>query len=268
MTTSNEVPYAVNVLACIVLLLRLTRLSLHRVYRIFSAYVGLNLVTWALFYVGVIFFPGFIHRNYVVFWFALELATWALYIWMAYELLEAVLSRLPGILTFSRRLMFGMFALATVVSLLTAQNEYAVGGVKGLGGVGLVLDRAISSTVLIVLLSVLGFLFRFPVEIPRNLAAFSLSFVFFFGFNTVVDLARAYFSHDQGSGINVARFQLLTVIGVWLQSGCFFFLTFYLSRAGEKIPVSLRAQPTFKDRQRLLGQLEALNSALLRASRR
>ena len=143
---------------------------------------------------------------------------------MAYELLEAVLLRLPGLLKFSRRLMLAMFVIATIISLLSVQNEYAAGGVKGLEGIGLVLDRAISSTVLIVLLSVLGFLLRFPVEIPRNLAAFSLSFVFFFGFNTMVDLSRAYLSHTQGAGLNVARFQFLSLIGLWLQSGCFLFL--------------------------------------------
>jgi hypothetical protein len=267
MTTSNEVPYVVNVLACLLLLFRLAKLRLHRVYRVFSAYLWLTLVTWMLFFAAVIFFAGYIERNYVLFWFALQLAAWVLYVWMAYDLLEAVLLKLPGILKFSRWLMLAMCALATIISLLSVQNEYAVGGVKGLEGIGLVLDRAISSTVLLVLLSVLGFLFRFPVEIPRNLAAFSLSFVFFFGFNTVVDLARAYFSHDTGSGINVGRFQFLSLAGVWLQSGCFLFLAFFLSGAGEQIPVSLRTQPTFKDRERLIGQLEALNAALLRSAR-
>jgi hypothetical protein len=267
MTTSYETAYVVNVLGCSVLIARLAFLRLRRVYRMFSAYLMVALAAWAVFYLRLFFRPPLL-SNYVVIWFALQFLTWVVYVWMAYELLEAVLLRLPGILKFSRRLMFWMFGLATIISLLSAQNEYAVGGIKGLEGVGLVLDRAISSTVLIVLLAVLGFLFRFPVEIPRNLAAFSLSFVFFFGFNTVVDLARAYLSNNQGSGVNVERFQLLSLIGVWLQSGCFLFLTYFLSRAGEAIPVSLRAKPTFKDRERLLGQLESLNTALLRAARR
>jgi hypothetical protein len=233
----------------------------------FSAYLMVALAAWGVFYFKIFFHPPLL-SNYVIIWFSLQFLTWVVYVWMAYELLEAVLSRLPGILKFSRRLMFWMFGLATVISAISAQNEYAVGGIRGLEGIGLVLDRAISSTVLIVLLAVLGFLFRFPVEIPRNLAAFSLSFVFFFGFNTIVDLARAYLSHNGGAGVNVGRFQMLSLIGVWLQTACFLFLTCFLSKAGENIPVSLRAQPTFKDRERLLGQLEALNAQLLRAARR
>ncbi|HEX4228319.1 MAG TPA: hypothetical protein VHZ07_06595 [Bryobacteraceae bacterium] len=267
MTTSYEFAYLLNVLSCAVLIARLAYLRLRHVYRMFSAYLMVALAAWAIFYVRLIFTSPLL-SNYVVIWFGLQFLTWVVYVWMAYELLEAVLLRLPGILKFSRRLMFWMFGLATIISLLSAQNEYAVGGVRGLEGVGLVLDRAISSTVLIVLLAVLGFLFRFPVEIPRNLAAFSLSFVFFFGFNTVVDLARAYLSHSQGSGVNVDRFQLLSLIGVWLQTMCFLFLSCFLSKAGEKVPVSLRAQPAFKDRERLMGQLEALNTQLLRAARR
>ncbi|HEX4807739.1 MAG TPA: hypothetical protein VH325_02340 [Bryobacteraceae bacterium] len=268
MTTSNQFAYVVNVLACLALLIRLSTLRLRLIYRVFSAYLVFTLVSWGVFYAGGFHLISPVKSNYVFVWFGVQLPLWIVYVWMAYDLLDAVLSKLPGILSFSRKLMLAMFGLATMVSFLSAQNEYAAGGLRGLEGVGLVLDRAISSTVLIVLLAVLGFLFRFPVDVPRNLAAFSLSFVAFFGFNVVVDLVRAYFTHEPGAGLNVARFQLLSLMGVWLQSGCLLFLTFYLSRAGENVPVRLGRQSELKDRDRLLGQLDAVNAALLRAARR
>ncbi|MGC2660057.1 MAG: hypothetical protein WA324_19025 [Bryobacteraceae bacterium] len=271
MTLTNEVPYVVNVLACLTLLFRMSTLRLHRFYRVFSAYLAVSLIAWAVFFGGSRFFAQSANfRSYVLLWFASQLVIWGLYVWMSYELLDNVLSDLTGILRFSRRLTLAMFALATVVSLISVKSEYVVGGVQGLEGIGLVVDRAISSTLLIALLAVLGFLLRFPVAVSRNMAAFSLSFVFFFGFNTIVDLARAYLSHDQGASLDVSRFEFLSLVGFWLQSGCFLFLSFFLSKAGEQIYVRLSIKPAYKEkeRERLMGQLDALNAALLRSSRR
>jgi hypothetical protein len=257
----DQVVHIVNVCACLALLIRLGTLKLHRVYRVFSGFLVLDLAAWVYLYADLLSRDAFhLTLDYQVFWIVVRIAAWALYVWMVYDLLEAILKNLPGILTWSRRFVLWAFAVASALSLLSINSEYRVIGIKGLVGMGLVIERTVCTIVLLVLLAVLGFLIKFPVEIPRNLAYFSVGFLLYFGVNTVLDLTHSYFSHDSYSILNTAA--------IFLESACFLFWTVMLSSRGEAVPIRMGSQLRASDRERLLTQLDAINAALLRSAAR
>ena len=103
----------------VTLAFRLLSLRLHRVYSVFCAYLIYGLLCSSVFFLQV-FTKALDYRiTYVV----AAVGTWVLTLWMVYALLEAILGRLPGILRFSRRLLVLIFALATVLALLSARSE-------------------------------------------------------------------------------------------------------------------------------------------------
>ena len=247
------------------LVIRLLLLRLHGVYRVFCAFLLFDLFSSAVFFVTAHLRQP--QLDYIIVWITLRPLAWILSLWMVYALLDSILANLPGILRLSRKILNGVFIAALLLALFTAEPEYSASGlaasphaINRLLGLGFVLERAISSAALLALLAMLIFIWWFPVQMPRNLAVFSAGFAAFFATTTSVWLAHTYVSHLQVG--------FVSQVEVVLHAACFAYWLLALNRAGETKPVRLGHSWGPAEQQRLVGQLEAMNDALLRASRR
>jgi hypothetical protein len=260
---SVRIPQGVETALCLALVARLSSLRLHRVYQIFCLFLLSELLGSLLALLGH-FGPEWL-PDYRIVWMVGESVIWIFTLWTVYALLDAVLANLPGILRFSRKLLNGAFISAGILALLTAQPEYLLSGAaryvdpiaRGVG-IGLVLDRVFCTVALLVLVSILGFLFWFPVEVPRNLIVFNTGFVVYFAAKTVLSLARSFASNE--------NLRLISNLIMFISGACFAYWAIFITRQGEAVPVRIGHTWHRREQERLIGQLEAMNAALLRTA--
>ena len=202
--------------------------------------------------------------DYRILWASLEVASWITTIWMVYFLLIAILKQLPGILRFSLRFLNIVFAVSVVIALTTIRPEYAASGlthasdwheqVKVLISI---MGRALSLAELLSILCVLTFVLRFPIRVPRNLAAFSAGLSVYLFLKIGVFLLRTYvpglfFSHPAVFGIP----------GYYV-AGCLIYWIVSINSTGEQVFAVLGRSWQAVPQERLVRQLEAMNAALL-----
>jgi hypothetical protein len=263
MTVTNIAQYISDALA-VALILRLLLLRLHTVYRVFCAFLVLDLLSSLVFFLEKLFYrPG---MDYRVTWMIIRPLAWALSLWMVYALLDAMLAKLQGILRLSRKILNIAFAAALLGAFLTARPEYLASGlasspdpVNRALAIMLVLQRVIFLAALLVLLAIIAFILWFPVEMPRNLAVFSFGFVVFFSIGTVVFLLHTYWPPAGPRVFDIASFALAACYAYWL---------LFINRAGETLPVLMGHSWEPGQQQRMIAELEAMNAALVRPSRR
>lgn len=243
------------------LIVRLLVLRLHSVYRVFCAFLVVEVVASSLTIVQSAT-GGFL--DYRLMWVIMRVVIWVCYLWMVYALMGAILSKLTGILKLSRRFLNAAFLIAILAALLTARFEYqAVGSCAGCGTleravtVAFVLERVISMVALLAIIAMLGFIVVFPVRLPRNLVLFTGGYLVYFCAKTGILLARDWI-HDRAA---------LSMISMCLISACFVYWLLTINAAGERSPFTLRNMLRKGDEIRALHQLEAMNLALLRAAR-
>jgi hypothetical protein len=252
-----------NVLA-LILILRLLSFKLHRVYRVFCAFLGLELLASAVILVESVMHSAAL--DYRVTWLAMRPATWVLSLWMVYELLDAILGKFTGILRASRVVLNITFLASIALALLTVKGEFDSFSSANLSLIGksinaaLVLERVISTVALLVLTVILAFILWFPVEMPRNLSVFSFGFVMYFASKTGLLLATSYWMH----GVTRTASDLVTFI----LASCFTYWILFINPAGEKKKVRFGHGWETGEQAHYLMQLEAMNSALIRAGRR
>jgi hypothetical protein len=253
----------VNVALCIALIIRLLVLRLHRVYRIFCLFLLSELLGSLLAFLNLLLPDWF--PDYRIIWIVADSVIWICTLWTVYALLDAVLTNLPGILGFSRKLLNGAFISAGILAMLTAGPEYTVSGVAALPspiartvGVFFVLDRVLSTVALVVLVAILGFLLWFPVEVSKNLIVFSTGFLVYFAAKTALLLISSFESHHS--------LRLISNLLMFLSGACFAYWTSFINRQGETVPVRVGHSWHAQKQERLIGQLESINAALLRSA--
>lgn len=263
MTATDIAQYISDAIA-LALVARLLQLRLHGVYRVFCAYLLFDLFSSAVFFVSR--YMHHPHLEYRWAWMMLRPIAWVLSLWMVYALVSAILVGVPGILRLSHKILNAVFVLALVIALLTAGPEYSASGLAAsmisgnrLMAVVFVMERVISMAVLLILFATMAFILWFPVRMSRNLAVFSIGFVLLFATRTGLLLAHTY-TH--------ASPRLLSNITSFALAGCCAYLLIVINRAGETKPVRIGHSWGPAEQERLEGQLQAMNDALLRASRR
>lgn len=250
----------------VALIARLVTLGLHRVYRIFCAFLLFELVSISL----VLFSRSFNLNKYLdyrVVWLTLRFGSWILWIWMIYALLQAILRRFPGILRISQRALNVILPLSICAALISAFPEYVASGAGNATGaldhlviIGLVCERVIATVVLLVLLLMLLFILWFPVRMPRNLAVFSIGFIVYFAAKTALLLLRSFYSHESLALVNNGVTSILCIcLACWIT---------FLNKQGETAPVTIGHSWRASRQPELMNNLEALNTALARAGRR
>jgi hypothetical protein len=126
--------------------------------------------------------------------------------------------------------------------------------------VGLVLDRVVCSVALLVLLLILGFLLWFPVQISKNLIVFTTGFLVYFAAKGTLLIMHSVWSHESLS--------LVSNLIMFVSSACFAYWAIFITLQGETVPVRLGHVWQRHEQERMIGQLEAMNAALLRAAAR
>jgi hypothetical protein len=271
MNWSRTAQYVSDILA-LILVIRLAaiRVRLPGVYRVFVAFLTFqlldSLVSLAL-YAFYGFLHGVLHFDYRLFWMPLQAVSWVLSLWMVYALLSEILKSLPGILRFSRVLLNVVFAVAVLLALLTVFPEYSVaGGAKfphltdRLLIASFAMSRAIAMAALLVLACILAFILWFPVEMHRNLAAFSVGLVIYFTAKVGLFLARSYLSPQNS--------RLLSTTMAFLAATCLLYWIVFITRSGQAIRVRWGHSWRLEEQRRLMTQLESTNTALLRSTAR
>ena len=239
----------------LILIFRLLSLRLHSVYGVFCLFlvfeIAMSLATLAETHLYGAF-------DYRTIWACSRVVSWVLSIWIIYRLLGAILANYPALQAFSRKIFGCAIVLAIVVGFLTGIPEYS-SRISGMVGFVLVLDRVISTTALILLIAVLGFILWFPVKMPRNLAVFSIGFAVYFTAKTTFLLALSFWSHES--------LRLVSNAIVLVLSGCYLCWTILLTPQGKVASVQIGHSWRPADREHLLLQLEAVNASLLRTAR-
>jgi hypothetical protein len=207
-----------------------------------------------------------IRPDYRIFWCVSIWLGWITTLWLVYALLIAILEQLPGIRKFSLRLMtlviLGSFALA----ILTIGPEYAAAKyalnvpMQRLTVITAVINRALCLAELLAILAILAFVLRFPIRVPRNLAAFSTGLSCYLFCSICIFLFHTYgprFARSTGSPFNNIPAYLIGI--------CMIYWLFSINLAGEESQVTLGHAWKSVPKEHLVRQLEAMNAALLQS---
>ena len=260
----SRIEQGISDLLGLILIVRLLTFRLHKVYRVFCVFLGFELLSSSIAFLEVV-----VHNSsldYRITWITLKALGWVLSLWMVYELLGAVLSGFKGILKASRFVLNSAFLIAIVIALLTAKAEYVLSGLATYNGeidravgVAMILERVIATVAVIVLLLILGFILWFPVELSRNLTFFSFGFVVYFASKAGLILAQSYWSHQISQTVS----DLIIVV----LAGCFAYWIALINPEGELKKVRVGHAWDVREQSQYLGQLEAINAALLRTAK-
>jgi hypothetical protein len=262
----NHLALGVSDLLGILFVTRLLTLRLHRVYRVFSVFVLYELFSFSVAWLSAIIRDP--RLDYRIVFIVLELVGAVLMLWMVYELLAAILGHLPGIYRLSRRILNYTFLIAFLIALLTAKAEYATEpgmsffplSLDGAVRVSIVTERIISTAALVVLLLILAFVLWFPVQMPKNLVFFSFGFVAYFSCKTGLYLAHSYLPPQLAAQVGTMGMAVIDL--------CFIYWAITISREGEAAPLRIGHRWHKDEQQRLLSQLEGMNTVLLRGVRK
>jgi hypothetical protein len=248
---------------------RLRLAGLHRIYRFFSAYLLFGVLRAALLMgaprlYSVIGGPSAARHGpnlYGWIWVATQPLVWVFYVLVVLELYTLVLQNYKGIASLGRWVMLAGLTVGLLVSALSLSADLSnPTEAFPILRVFFVIDRGLSSSLVIFLLIITGFLAWYPVPLSRNLVVHCAVYAVYFLSLSMVVLVRNLVGANVMGIVNVAQLSIeLACLMVWL---------FLLNRAGESKTVRVRPQPTPEDEQALVEQLEAINSTLLRAARK
>ncbi len=267
MNWSRTAQYVSDILA-LFLIIRLAaiRVRLPGVYRVFTAFLAFQLLDSLVSLVLYAFYRE-LRLDYRLFWMPLQAVSWVLSLWMVYALLSEILKSLPGILRFSRVLLNVIFIVAILLALLTVFPEYSVAGgakfphlIDRFLIASFAMSRAIAMAALLILACILAFILWFPVEMHRNLAAFSVGLVIYFTAKVGLFLARSYLSPENS--------HMLGTLMAFLAAVCLLYWIVFITRGGQAVRVRWGHSWRLDEQRRLMTQLESMNTALLRSAAR
>jgi hypothetical protein len=264
----NAAQYATEALA-VVLIFRLLWLRDRRnvVYSVFVGFLAVQLMGAPAYFACHLWGQGKIDYRIVWMFFTTALDLFSL--WLVYSLARAVLAELPGILRFSRILLYIIFPLSIVIAFSTAPGEYWLTRAKNFHAVVdrlmflcMVTDRGVSMASVLILIAILAFILWFPVKMSRNLAIFSVGLVVYFGSKTGLELLMIYSALDARTTASLS-----TSVSIVLIS-CFVYWIVFIDPKGQTAQVRLGHGWRLKEQDKLLGQLESINGVLMRTSQR
>ena len=228
--------------------------GLHRRYRAFFLFT----IFFALQsgFLGVLNPAG---PAYQKLWVLTEPIAWYLSAWVVLELFSLVLQDYQGLNTVGRCLIVVAISVALLASGITLMVPTHGTRQSLLMAYYYVAERAIYFSLVVFLLTILVLLTRYPITLSRNAMVHSMVFSLYFLGNTAIFLlltTRGY------AMIRIASYATqavnLVALGAWLAM---------LNPAGERRPQRLRHAWMPGQEEKLSGQLNALNLALLRVTR-
>src|SRR5450755_1308644 len=235
-----------------ILSVRLLAAGLHRRYRIFWLYL-----IFATLHLGV---RGTLKQGsdlYQKIWVLTEPLEWFFYVLVVLEIYALVLQDYRGLATVGRwALIVAMVValLASAISLMVPSQSTPQGHLMLYYYVA---ERAVYFSLVVFLISILGFLMQYPITLSRNIMVHSIVFSVYFLANTVL------YSFLSMRGLAILPMVTNALSTVTLGAVCAWLVM--LNPAGETRKVSLRPHWMPGNEEQLVGQLNLLNAALLRA---
>lgn len=237
-----------------ILLTKLLRSGLYQTYRCFTWFVAFEAIRVPLMWLIPYRSPTYAHV-----YFATQPILWLLYALVVLELFQLVLQNHPGIASLGRKVLTWALAISASVSGATLMFQLQEKSTESaiLFNFAL-LERLVTTSLLILLLCLIAFLMYFPVPLSRNVRVHALIFATYFTARTVVFGFRTWFGEQVTPVVNLIMLALAV--------GCIISWTFLLTRAGEVL--ATRRRPAPETETRLLAQLSAINDTLLRSSKK
>ncbi len=255
-STLERVLWVCSVGGLAILILRLLFTRLYRVYRFFSGLVAAELAQ------GLVMLPLDPNEDaYAWVWLVSQPLLWAFYILVVLELYSLVFKEHAGISSIGRWAVMGALLVSTALSaaslypdLSNPTEQYRVLLYYT------VIERGIVSSLLCFILLLTLFLTYFPVRISRNNLVHAVVFSVYFLASTLALLVRNVTGQDMTRAASTALLAISTsCLAAWI-------LLLRRGEAEEKVYARGRWDPDLEDR--LIRQLKALNSTLLRTSRK
>jgi len=234
--------------------MRLYRFGLHRKFRVFFAY----LIYWAVSIAAVLAIPTQSHLYFYIWVFARPLE-WLFYVFLILELYGMMLARHKGLYTVGRWALHAGLLVSVTISAATLLPRLSSSPTKSwLLPILFTVERGLVFSLLVFLLLMLVFLMRYPIQLTRNVVVHAALFSILFLGNTLGILLFSMLSVRVSRPVNVALLGVSAVcILLWLT---------LLDERGEEATAKLPFIGPERE-QRLVSQLNAINSTLLRATR-
>jgi hypothetical protein len=233
---------------------RLFAADLHRRYRVFFFYL-----IFATLRAGVLASLGHKSDAYQYVWVLTEPLEWLFYVLVVLEIYALVLQDYRGLATVGRWALIAAVVvalLASGVSLMAPSQSPQ----SHLMRYYYVAERAMYFSLAVFLLSILGFLMQYPITLSRNIIVHSMVFSVYFLGNTVLYLLLSMRGYGSIPVVTYALSAItLAAVGTWLVM---------LNPAGEVRKLRLRPHWMPGREEELVIQLNNLNAALLRATRK
>lgn len=234
---------------------RMYSAGLYRKYRVFFAY----LIFWVCRSV-VLLNINLKSVLYAKVWIVTEPILWLFYILLVLELYSLVLENHKGIYSLGRWSLYGALGVSLLISTLIfippSGGPYARSVVLPYL---FLFERGLFCSLVVFLIIVVFLLTRYPIPLSRNVIIHSIVYSVFFLCNTLGMLFLSVLGSEIASTVN-----LFIVIGsfvcvaIWLR---------YLDAKGETVTMTVHRVWAPGQEERLVGQLNNLNSALMRAAR-
>jgi hypothetical protein len=269
LVTIAEYLFWLTIAAYVALYLRLRRESLQHTYRVFAAYllfhVGRSgalaavLLLWPLFHKGP--HVQFGNNFYGWIWLLSEPVLWLFYILLVLELYSLVFRDYKGIASLSRWAIVVGLVIAIVVSSFTLPTDLSNPSEQfPILRYFFAIERGVTSSLVIFLLSISAFLVWFPVPLRRNVVLHSMVYALYFMTTALALLLRNVRGNAVVNAVNVTILCLdLVCLGLWIV---------FLNRAGESRPATVRHPWSPQQEKFLMEQLAAINSTIMRSGRK
>lgn len=238
-----------------ILSVRLFTNGLWRQYRVFFFYL-----IFATIYAGVLASLDRRGHAYQYIWVFTEPLEWLFYVMVVLEVYALVLQDYHGLATVGRWAVIAavlVALLASGFSLMAPSQSVQRSHVMQYYYVA---ERAVYFSLVVFLLTIIGILMQYPIFLNRNILVHVMVFSVYFLGNSVVYLMLSTHGKALMPVVGYAIFGVtLAAVGAWLV---------LLNPAGEVRKLQLRPQWMPGHEEELVSQLNQLNIALLRATRK
>jgi hypothetical protein len=234
--------------------MRLYKFGLHRKFRVFFSY----LIFWTVYASAFLVVPTTSHLYFYT-WVFVRPVEWLFYVLLILELYGLMLARHKGLYTVGRWALCAGLAVSVVISSATLLPRLSSSATNSwLLPILYTVERGLVFSLVVFLLLMLVFLMRYPIQLTRNVVVHAALFSILFLSNTLGLLLFSILSVRVSRPVNVAMMGISAVcILLWLM---------LLNNRGEETTAKLPFIGPERE-QRLVSQLNAINSTLLRATR-
>jgi len=231
--------------------------GMYRRYKVFFAYLIFSVIQISA---SITMNPR--SEAYFRLWILTEPILWLFYLLVVLELYRLVLDKYPGVYTLGRWALIASVVVSIVISALTLVHKVSVAGARQTSHTlvyYLAIERGVVCSLLIFLFLILLILSQYPVKLSRNVIVHCAVYSLFFLSNTLNLLLRGVF------GIHLSS--SLSMVQLGITAFCVMLWVFLLDVKGETKLISVIKMPA-EHEERILQKMSALNTTVLRASRK